>query len=179
VGQRTERKALNPLPPNLIRKNLSRLDDAHVPIQLRLVVALVLLYAMCVADVLRLQSSNIEIDIDDLYVRTRSGKRLLILEPTKSLLREVLSRADAWLFPSPRLPGQPMSYAKLRADLRLYGFEGTLGRMRQAAVQQVLSRVPAALATQLFAFEPASADWLRRRIALPSAATYVRTRLRG
>jgi integrase len=134
----------------LIRRYLT---DDHLPLRIRAIACLMLLYAQPLSRVLRLATSDITHDQDGHTWISFGHPPAPVPEPFATLLHQQINSRPAghgtWLFPG-RNPGQPAAYATIFTLLRDLGFPMRTARI--SALRQLVLQAPAPVIAEALGF---------------------------
>jgi len=134
----------------LIRRYLT---DDHLPLRVRAIACLMLLYAQPLSRVLRLATSDITHDENGHTWICFGHPPAPVPQPFAALLHQQVNSRPAdsgtWLFPG-RNPGQPAAYATIFTLLRDLGFPMRTARI--SALRQLVLQAPAPVIAEALGF---------------------------
>ena len=146
-----------------LRQARSLLDNDQIEPSTRITGTLLLLYGQLITRLVRLRTTDIQIDQDD-NVHLRLGDDpIAILGPLATLLREQRERAgDSWLFPGAK-PGTHIGPERIRRRLRQLGISPRTAR--PGALLALAVTVPAPILAELLGYHNDTTDHWRREAA--------------
>jgi len=146
------------------------LTDDHVPLRIRAIACLMLLYAQPLSRVLRLAASDITRDGDGQTWICFGHPPAPVPEPFATLLHQQVNGRPAgiggWLFPG-RNPGQPAAYGTIFTLLRDLGFPMRTARI--SALRQLVLQAPAPVIAEALGFHHTTTERQRTNAAGPWA----------
>jgi hypothetical protein len=149
----------------------------RIPLQDRVVVLLILLYAQPLIKIARLTVADVELDAGEVRLRLGMGEAVPIIPPFSDVLLDHIATrsnqttatnpASTLLFPG-RRAGQPIHPGSLRLRLHRLGIPNVNGRTR--AIRELLIQASPAVVAGLLGYHPARAELL----AAEAGATWKR-----